>query len=65
MEIKMILDDAITMVGVSLNKTIDTVEQLERMNNNISVKISEQKETVQRLEMAMSQLRRLKEEVSL
>lgn len=57
------LDDIITMVGVSLNKTIDTVEQLERMNDDISVKISEQKETVRRLEMAMGQLRQLKEEI--
>ena len=57
------VDDIMTMVGMSLNKTIETVEQLERMNNDISVKISEQKETVQRLEMAMGRLHRLKEEI--
>lgn len=62
MKNKNMLDDIITMVGMSLNKTIDTVEQLEKMNNDISVKISEQKETVKRLEMAMGRLRRLKEE---
>lgn len=63
MKDKNMLDDIIIMVGVSLNKTIDTVEQLERMNNDISEKISEQKETVKRLEMAMGRLRRLKEEI--
>lgn len=56
------LDEIMTMVGVSIHKTIDTVQQLERMNNDISIKISEQKETVLKLEMAMSRLRRLKEE---
>lgn len=57
-----VLDEIMTLVGVSMHKTIDTVQQLERMNNDISIKISEQKETVLKLEMAMSRLRRLKEE---
>ena len=57
------VDDIMTMVGMSLNKTIETVEQLERMNDDISQKILEQKETVQRLEMAMGRLHRLKEEI--
>lgn len=57
------VDDIITMVGMALHKTIDTVEQLERMNNDISQKILEQKETVQRLEMAMGRLHRIKEEI--
>lgn len=56
------LDEIMTLVGVSIHKTIDTVQQLERMNNDISIKISEQKETVLKLEMAMSRLRCLKEE---
>lgn len=63
MDNRMKLDDIITMVGISLNKTIDTVEYLEKLNNDISEKISKQKETVNRLEMAMGRLRRLKEEI--
>lgn len=56
------LEHIMGMVGMSLNKTIKTVEQLEKMNNDISQKISEQKEAIRTLEMAMYQLRRLREE---
>ena len=47
------------MVGMSLNKAIDNVEQLEKLNSEISTRISEQKESIRTLEMAMSQLNRL------
>jgi hypothetical protein len=50
------------MVGMSLNKAIDNVEQLEELNSEISTRISEQKESIRTLEMAMSQLNRLMEE---
>lgn len=50
------------MVGMSLNKTMKNVEELERMNNDISEKMSEQKEAIRILEMVMYQLRRLREE---
>lgn len=56
------LERIMELVGMSLNKTIKTIEQLERMNNDISEKISEQKKAIQILEMAMYQLRKLREE---
>ena len=56
------LERIMDLVGMSLNKTIKTIEQLERMNNDISEKISEQKKAIQTLEMAMYQLRKLREE---
>lgn len=50
------------MVGMSLNKAIDNVEQLEKLNSEISTRISDQKESIRTLEMAMAQLNRLMEE---
>lgn len=50
------------MVGMSLNKAIDNVEQLEKLNSEISTRISDQKEFIRTLEMAMAQLNRLMEE---
>lgn len=50
------------MVGMSLNKAIDNVEQLEKLNSEISTRISDQKEYIRTLEMAMAQLNRLMEE---
>lgn len=50
------------MVGMSLHKAIDNVEQLENLNSEISTRISEQKESIRTLEMAMAQLNRIMEE---
>lgn len=50
------------MVGMSLNKAIDNVEQLEKLNSEISTRISDQKESIRTLEMAMAQLNRITEE---
>lgn len=50
------------MVGMSLNKAIGNVEQLEKLNSEISTRISDQKESIRTLEMAMVQLNRLMEE---
>ena len=50
------------MVGMSLNKAINNVEQLEKLNSEISTRISDQKESIRTLEMAMAQLNRLMEE---
>lgn len=50
------------MVGMSLNKAIDNVKQLEKLNSEISTRISNQKESIRTLEMAMAQLNRLMEE---
>lgn len=50
------------MVGMSLNKAIGNVEQLEKLNSEISTRISDQKESIRTLEMAMAQLNRLMEE---
>ena len=50
------------MVGMSLNKAIDNVEQLEKLNSEISTRITEQKDSIRTLEMAMAQLNRIMEE---
>lgn len=50
------------LVVMSLYKTKNTIEQLEKLSSEISEKISDQKESIRTLEMATFKLNQLREE---
>lgn len=56
------LDYIIELVVMSLYKTKNTIEQLEKLSSEISEKISDQKESIRTLEMATFKLNQLREE---
>lgn len=56
------LDYIMELVVMSLYKTKNTIEQLEKLSSEISEKISDQKESIRTLEMATFKLNQLREE---
>lgn len=56
------LDYIVELVVMSLYKTKNTIEQLEKLSSEISEKISDQKESIRTLEMATFKLNQLREE---
>lgn len=56
------LDYIMELVVMSLYKTKNTIEQLEKLSSEISEKISDQKESIRTLEMATFKINQLREE---